>query len=60
MKSRQLAIVVIKATGIPLAILVAQCAGTALPFIPAAIIGGSVCGAAGYSLIKSLWKLIES
>ena len=60
MKSRQLAIVVIKATGIPLAVIVAQFAGTALPFLPAAIIGASVCGAAGYSLLKSVWKLIES
>ena len=54
---RRLGIVSAKAGGIKLAFMAAQFAGSALPFVPAAIIGGSLCGAAAYSFFKSLWNL---
>jgi hypothetical protein len=57
---RQLAIIAIKATGIPLALMAAGWAGTTLPLIPAAIIGAGACGTAGYSLSKAIWKLVEA
>jgi hypothetical protein len=56
---RQLTLLALKAAGIPLAVMAVQAAGAAMPIIPAGIIGCGICGAAGYSLFKSLWKLIE-
>ena len=56
---RRLAIVMVKSGGIPLAIMAARVAGAALPFVPAAILGGGLCGAAAYSFFKSLWNLTD-
>ena len=49
-----------KSAAVPLAIAATQAAAMVLPFPVAAVIGAGLCGWAGYSLVNSVRKILES